>query len=468
MLPVPVTKTSARFLPDPTRVITKPFTPGAERSVDGRSRVESILARILALSESEVTTTLSTTQARFAARHVDLRSVFEANFAAVAAGHVARAGELSAERRLLIGAYFTHEYSIESAALTNPSIVPAPNQEGLAPGEQRFVLSLRAIGEGHISSIEFRSGIIDAGGRIEMETPELDAYNETAAMVLDALPDRFALGQLESVIHEVDEQYGHRLDAAHATRTIHWLASSNYESSFAPDSKLDERVLFPAGPTESQGMEDARFVRFTRDDGSVTYFAQYTAFDGYQILPQLIETADFVTFRIATLNGESANNKGIALFPRMIDGRYAALSRLDNENNFLMWSDNVRFWNQSEVIQTPERAWEITQLGNCGSPLETESGWLVITHGVGAMRQYALGAILLDKEDPARVIGHLAEPLLESVEDERDGYVPNVVYSCGSMIAGELLVLPYGFADVGTRIATVRLDDLLSELTRAR
>jgi len=450
MLPVPVTKTSARFLPDPTRVITKPFTPGAERSVDGRSRVESILARILALSESEVTTTLSTTQARFAARHVDLRSVFEANFAAVAAGHVARAGELSAERRLLIGAYFTHEYSIESAALTNPSIVPAPNQEGLAPGEQRFVLSLRAIGEGHISSIEFRSGIIDAGGRIEMET------------------DRFALGQLESVIHEVDEQYGHRLDAAHATRTIHWLASSNYESSFAPDSKLDERVLFPAGPTESQGMEDARFVRFTRDDGSVTYFAQYTAFDGYQILPQLIETADFVTFRIATLNGESANNKGIALFPRMIDGRYAALSRLDNENNFLMWSDNVRFWNQSEVIQTPERAWEITQLGNCGSPLETESGWLVITHGVGAMRQYALGAILLDKEDPARVIGHLAEPLLESVEDERDGYVPNVVYSCGSMIAGELLVLPYGFADVGTRIATVRLDDLLSELTRAR
>lgn len=492
MLPVPVTKTSARFLPDPTRVITKPFAPGPEHSADGRSRVERILGRILALSESEVTRTLSTTQARFAARHVNLRSVFEANFAAIAAGYVARAGELSAERRLLIGAYFTHEYSIESAALTNPSIVPAPNQEGLAPGEQRFVLSLRAIGEGHISSIEFRSGIIDGGGRIEMEAPsrhastarhrapvyekhifhtklrELDAYNEIAAGVLGALPDRFTLDQLETVIREVDEQYGHGRDAARATRTIHWLASSNYESSFAPDSRLAERVLFPAGPTESQGMEDARFVRFTRDDGTVTYFAQYTAFDGYQILPQLIETTDFLTFRIATLNGESAKNKGIALFPRMIDGRYAALSRLDNENNFLMWSDDVRFWYQSEVIQTPERAWEVTQLGNCGSPLETEAGWLVITHGVGAMRQYALGAILLDKEDPARVIGHLAEPLLESAEDERDGYVPNVVYSCGSMIAGELLVLPYGFADVGTRIATVRLDDLLSELTRAR
>jgi predicted GH43/DUF377 family glycosyl hydrolase len=488
---VTVTKTSARFVPDPTRVITKPFTPGSERSVDGRSRVERIVSRILALSESEVTATLSTTQNRFAARHVDLRSVFEANFAAVA-GHAVRAAELSAERRLLIGAYFTHEYSIESAALSNPSIVLGPNQEGLAPGEQRFVLSLRAIGEGHISSIEFRSGVIDADGQIEMQAPsrhastvrhrapvyekhvfhsklrELDVYNEVAAAVLDALPDRFTLEQLENLIREVDEQHRHRPDAEHVTRTIHWLASSNYESSFAPDSKLSERVLFPAGPTESSGMEDARFVRFTRDDGTVTYFAPYTAFDGYQILPQLIETSDFVTFRIATLNGESAKNKGIALFPRKIDGRYAALSRLDNENNFLMWSDNVRFWHQSEVIQTPERPWEITQLGNCGSPLETEAGWLVITHGVGAMRQYALGAILLDKEDPARVIGHLAEPLLEPAADERDGYVPNVVYSCGSMISGGLLVLPYGFSDIGTRIATVRLDDLLAELTRAR
>ncbi|MGB5702341.1 MAG: hypothetical protein WBM48_05965, partial [Polyangiales bacterium] len=378
MPPVPVTKTSARLVPDPTRVIAKPFTPGSERSVDGRSRVERMLSRILALSDSEVRTTLSTTQARFSARHVDLRSVFETNFAAVAARYVARSDELSAERKLLIGAYFTHEYSIESAALSNPSIVPAPDQEGLAPGEQRFVLSLRAIGEGHISSIEFRSGVIDAGGQIEMETPsrrastarhrapvyekhtfhtklrELDVYNEIAAAVLDALPDRFGLEQLETMIREVDQHHGHRPEAAHVTRTIHWLASSNYESSFSADSKLSERVLFPAGPTESQGMEDARFVRFTHDDGTVTYFAPYTAYDGYQILPQLIETADFLTFRIATLNGPSARNKGIALFPRMIDGRYAALSRLDNENNFLMWSDNVRFWHQSEAIQRPE------------------------------------------------------------------------------------------------------------------
>ncbi len=491
MIPIPVTRTSARFLPDPTRVITKPFAPGGDLSVDERSRVAHILSRILALPESEVKATLSTTQERFDSRHVDLQSVFEANFAAIAR-HVGHATELSAERRRLIGAYFTQEYSLESAALSNPSIVPAPDQEGLAPGEQRFVLSLRAIGEGHISAIEFRSGVIDASGRIEIEAPpryartvrhrapvyekdifrrkllELHAYDEIAATVLDALPDRFTLDQLETMIREVDQQYGPRPDAAHVTRTIHWLASSNYESSFPPDSKLSERVLFPAGPTESRGMEDARFVRFAHDDGTVTYFALYTAFDGYQILPQMIETADFMTFRIATLNGAAARNKGIALFPRKIDGRYAALSRQDNENNFLMWSDNVRFWHQCELLQAPERPWEVTQLGNCGSPLETEAGWLVITHGVGPMRQYALGAILLDKEDPARVIGHLAEPLLEPADDERDGYVPNVVYSCGSMISGGLLVLPYGFSDVGAGIATVRLEDLLAELTRAR
>lgn len=488
---IPVTRTSARFVPDPSRTITKHFVPGGDISVDERSRVERILSRVLALSESEVATTLRTTQERFAARHVDLRSVFEASFAAVAEP-VIQTNDLSEARRLLMGAYFTHEYSTESAAISNPSIVLAPDQEGLASGEKRFVLSLRAIGEGHISSIQFRSGVIDADGEIEMEAPsryantarhrppvyekdifrskllELHTDNEVAATVLDALPDRFTLEQLETLIHQVDLQHGPRPEAVHATRTIHWLASSNYESTFAPDSKLSERVLFPAGPTESQGMEDARFVRFIHDDGTVTYFALYTAFDGYQILPQLIETVDFVTFRIATMNGPSARNKGIALFPRKIDGRFAALSRLDNENNFLMWSDNVRFWHQCQVIQMPARPWEITQLGNAGSPLETEAGWLVITHGVGPLRQYALGAILLDKEDPARVIGHLAEPLLEPSDDERDGYVPNVVYSCGSMISGERLILPYGFSDVGTRIATVRLDDLLAELTRAR
>ena len=494
MLSVPVTKTTARFVTDPTHVIAKTFAPGDGPLEASSSRIERIVSRIGALSDADVSTTLRTAQDRFAAHHIDLASMFEANFAAVAAP-VVRASDLSLERRLLIGAYFTHEYSIEAAALCNPSIVPAPDQGGLAPGEQRFVLSLRAIGEGHISSIEFRGGVVEANGRIRMEPPsrfagtavrrypaydrqvfrsqliERCAFNEIAASVLDALPDRFTLDQLEAVIRQVTPQFGEQADAinlAQATRAIHWLASSNYECSFAPDSDLSERVLFPAGPIESHGIEDARFVRFTCDDGTVTYFAPYTAFDGHQILPQLIETADFVSFHVSTLTGAAAKNKGIAFFPRMIDGRYAALSRLDNENNFLMWSDDVRSWHHGEVIQRPVRPWEITQIGNCGSPLETEAGWLVITHGVGALRQYAIGAVLLDKEDPARVIGHLAEPLLEPTDLERVGYVPNVVYSCGSMISGGLLVLPYGFSDVGAQIATVRLDDLLGALTGAR
>jgi len=297
---------------------------------------------------------------------------------------------------------------------------------------------------------------------------EIRADNDLAETMLGSLPEWFTLEQLEATSREFAEHQSHRPGAMEARRTMHWLASSNYESSFAPNSSISERILFPEGPTESHGMEDARFVRFTQDDGTVTYFATYTAFDGYRVLPQLIQTDDFVSFRMATLNGPSASNKGIALFPRMIDGRYAALSRIDNENNFFMWSDNVRFWYESEVLQTPTQPWEFTQIGNCGSPLETEAGWLVITHGVGAFRQYALGAILLDIDEPTRVIGHLSEPLLEPSEDERDGYVPNVVYSCGSMISGAHLVLPYGFSDIGTRIATVRLDDLLIELTAVR
>jgi predicted GH43/DUF377 family glycosyl hydrolase len=226
-------------------------------------------------------------------------------------------------------------------------------------------------------------------------------------------------------------------------------------------------VIFPAGPTESQGMEDARFVRFTYDDGSVTYFATYTAYDGYRILPQLIETRDFLSFRVSTLNGSAALNKGIALFPRKIGGSFMALARLDNENNHLIRSDNVRFWHERVTLQEPEAAWELVQLGNAGSPIETEAGWLLITHGVGPMRRYCLGALLLDLDDPARVIGRLREPLLSPDDDERDGYVPNVVYSCGGIAHGDLLILPYGFSDVGARVATLPLPALLSALTAA-
>jgi predicted GH43/DUF377 family glycosyl hydrolase len=462
--------------------------PGAHIPSNGHARARQVIDRILGLSEAAVASTLRSTVAQFAERHPDLDGALLRNYEAVA-GLTEDADRLTADRRLLIGAYFTHEYSIEAAALSNPSIVAAPDQTGLGVGEERFILSLRAIGEGHLSSIEFRSGVIDADGAISVDEPsrnttigerreplyerpmfraklgELGVLNEIAGQVLDPLPPQFTLEQLEAAISDLHAGGIDRVVAYETTRIIHWVAASNYTIEFAAESHISERVIFPSGPAESQGMEDARFVRFNHDDGTVLYYAIYTAFDGYQILPQLIETADFRTFHIATLNGEAARNKGMALFPRLLDGRYVALSRQDNESNFLVFSDDVRSWREPIRIQQPEQPWELMQLGNCGSPLETDAGWLVITHGVGPLRRYALGAILLDLEDPRRVIGHLAEPLLVPSEDERDGYVPNVVYSCGSLIHGHDLVIPYGFSDLGTGIAAIPLDDILDRLT---
>jgi predicted GH43/DUF377 family glycosyl hydrolase len=486
--PIEVFRTDTRILPDPGRVIAKRYLPVDEVFPGGRTRIESVVDRILAMSDHDATATAASILSKFSERHQNLDSVLETSFLAVA-DRIGERSNLSDSRRRLIGAYFTNEYSLEAAALTNPSMVPHPDQAGLRPGETRFIISLRAIGEGHISSIEFRTGVIDASGAIALVQPsahtvtaerhaplydkkifvaklgEMGVFDETARSVLDLVSDRFLLAQLEKALATVGDAGVSPPMSAQTVRTIHWLASSNYESVFDPGSDISDRVIFPAGPTESHGMEDARFVRFTHDDGSVIYYATYTAYDGFNILPQVIETEDFLTFRIATLIGDNARNKGMAIFPKMIDGKYAALSRQDNENNYLMLSENVREWQASARIQVPERPWELMHIGNCGSPLETEAGWLVITHGVGPMRQYSLGAILLDRDRPWRVIGHLREPLLIPDESERDGYVPNVVYSCGSMIHNKTLVLPYGFSDVGSRIALVPLDPLLDRLT---
>ncbi|MFO7700964.1 MAG: glycoside hydrolase family 130 protein [Acidimicrobiia bacterium] len=488
MTSIPITRSTARFLPDLHRVITKPFLSGEPGLPDGQARVGLIIRRILAMPPDEVSSTLTEIREQFADRHPDFPGVLERSYGLVAR-HIENADDLSMERRLLIGAYFTHEYSIEAAALSNPSMVPAPDQSGLRQGEQRFVMSMRAIGEGHISSIEFRTGVVGEGGEFTVDTPsrfpvtgdrtpptydmqlftarleELGAMNDVARMCLDSLGSHFSFEQLQDSIDDLDRRGIEKNVAIPTTRIIHWLASSNYDTAFPTDTEITDRVIFPAGPTESHGMEDARFVRFTHDNGRVVYYATYTAYDGVQILPQLIETSDFASFTIRTLGGSAARNKGIALFPRKVDGHYAALSRQDNENNYLMLSSNVRHWEETERIQIPEQPWELTQIGNSGSPLETEARWLVITHGVGPMRQYTLVAILLDIDDPCRVIGHLDEPLLAAGEDERDGYVPNVVYSCGSMIHGDLLVLPYGYSDRGAGIATVPLGDLLTVLT---
>lgn len=483
---------SVDLVPDPRRVITKPFVPGGETPTDGPSRVQVVLERIAAMSDRAVADTLANTRAGFHDRHPDLEAAWERSHGIIAA-RLAHEGcpiaPSSPDRQHLTGAYFTHEYSIEAAALGNPSIVAAPDQSGLATGEVRFVLSLRAVGEGHISSIEFRTGVIGADASIRLDaagrhavtgdkTPhaydkdffttklaDLAMLNDVEALVLDRLHDRFTMTELEAAIEALEDDCIDPAISRETTHVLHWLASSNYSTSFPPSGELSERVLFPSGPTESHGMEDARFVRFVADDGDVTYFATYTAFDGHQILPQLLETKDFTGFRVATLTGRAAHNKGMAIFPRLIDGQFVALGRQDNVNNYVMTSSNIRVWRDATVIQEPERSWELMQLGNCGSPLETEAGWLVITHGVGPMRSYALGALLLDLHDPSRVVGHLKEPLLSACDDEREGYVPNVVYSCGSIIHDEHLVLPYGYADTGARIATVKLDELLSRLT---
>lgn len=484
---------ATRLLPDPTRVIARPFVPRDEVHPDGSTRIGVVLARLLAMDDDAVTAILADVHARFDGRHRDLDGVLDRGLAAVEPqlDRLAppEAESISAARRQVIGAYFTQEYAIEAAALGNPSIVLAPDQFGLDHGEARFVMSLRAIGEGHISSIEFRTGVIGQEGtvRLEATTPfvstgdrephdlekslftaklhDLGVVNDVAERVLTRLPARFSIGDLEAAVQALDGDGVDRSLSGETTRLLHWLATSNYRVSFRPSTPVAERVLVPSGPAESHGMEDARFVRFV-DDGVVTYYATYTAFDGHQILPQLIETADFVEFRVTTMSGTAARNKGIAIFPRRIGGRVMALGRHDNVNNYLMASDDVRVWDEGAIVQQPERPWELMQLGNCGSPIETAEGWLVITHGVGAMRTYSLGALLLDLDDPSQVIGHLDEPLLSPTPDEREGYVPNVVYSCGGMIHGTHLVVPYGFADVGAALATVPVDDLLAALGR--
>jgi predicted GH43/DUF377 family glycosyl hydrolase len=484
-------RTSHVLHADPGRVIAKPYLPGEEIVSDTTTRAGLLVARILALPEDEVARILDDTLQRFSRRHQRFDAILERHYALVAD----RVGgpSLSRERRLLIGAYFTNEYSIEGAALFNPSIVPAPDQRGLGPGERRFVMSLRAVGEGHISSIEFRTGVMDGSSRLTFDPlgrhlvtgdraappsydkaafraklVQLDAGNDVAWAVLDALPASFTLVELERSLTGLEKNGPPPAISYETIKIIRVLAASSYVVTFPADSDLSERVIFPAGPHETHGMEDARFVRFTEDDGAVTYYATYTAFDGYEIVPQLIETHDFRSFRVGTLTGAAAQNKGMALFPRRIGGQFVMLSRRDRENLHLATSSDVRRWEDVDELRRPRHAWELLQIGNCGSPLETAEGWLVITHGVGPMRRYALGALLLDLDDPRRVVGELHEPLLAPEDAEREGYVPNVVYSCGAMLNGTDLVLPYGLSDAAVGVAVVSVPELLAALRGRR
>ena len=461
----------------------RPFRPTTE-DISRR-----IVARVMALTEEEVARLLGQVLGEFANRHERVEEIFRKRFAQVQI-YLEPGVAPSPARQMLIGAYFTHEYSPESAALFNPSIVPHPDQSGLLPGALRFVLSLRATGEGHISSITFRMGTVSAENTITLapavpfvtepervanaayvkalfahKLQEAGVQNEFCRRVLDQLHDEFTLKELHAVLFASGlTEDTSDATAARAARGILLLAESNYEVNFAPDSRISQRVLFPSAPSQSNGIEDARFVRFQNDDGSFTYYATYTAYDGKIILPQLLETPDFVHFKFSTLNGPAVQNKGMALFPRKINGKFVMLSRQDDENILLMFSDNIHFWQTPEVLLAPVEPWEFIKLGNCGSPIETEAGWLVLSHGVGAMRKYCLGAFLLDLNDPTRVIGRLREPLLAPNETERDGYVPNVVYTCGALLHGRELIIPYAMSDSATSFATVSLDELLTAM----
>ena len=483
MTPITIRRHEITLVPESGRVLIRPFIPSHIQ------RITTIIGRALALSEEDTVLGLEAMLQEFDARHLDIESPLLANFERVAP-QVFTQRPLSRARKLLIGALFSGEYALESAALFNPSIVPHPDQAGVPEGGLRFIMSLRAVGEGHISSIEFRTGLIAPDGGLQLDpisrfitVPDIDpnpSYrkapfivklhemgfdNGHAASVMEPLGDTFNRDALNQSMHRI------RREALPVTQelksTMHgiqWLADSNYEMNFSPKLAMSERAIFPVSANESNGIEDARFVRFTEDDGTTMYYATYTAYNGHAILPQLIETQDFLHFRVLTLNGAAVQNKGMALFPRRVDGSYVMLSRQDDENIFIMFSDNPHYWGDSKVLLRPAEMWESVKVGNCGSPIETEAGWLVITHGVGPMRKYCIGAALLDLNDPTKVLGRLREPLLVPEGTGREGYVPNVVYSCGSLIHGRELILPYAMSDRASAIVCVSLDELLAAL----
>lgn len=479
-----VIRTDIVLRPDSSRVLYRPFEPTQPQ------RAMKVISRVMELPDEVVEALLEDVLSEFHGRHQRLRDFFQERFAAVR-HHLLTDRSLTESRQLLIGSYFTQEYALESAALFNPSLVWHPDQAGLAPGAKRFVLSVRATGEGHVSSVGFRTGTVDAAGQITVAKPtgyvtaphvvanscyekplflkklvELGIADGFVDLVFDVLDDEFTLRDLEaSLAHTARQQRARRREWEPFAAAIIAVARANYEIECDPASDLSERVIFPYSPAETNGIEDARFVRFVEDDGSIHYYATYTAFDGSVMLPQFVETEDFVRFRVSTLNGPEIANKGMALFPRRINGAYAMLSRQDGENMYVMESDMLHFWYARRLVLRPTYPWEYVQIGNCGSPLETPAGWLVLTHGVGPMRKYSIGAVLLDLDDPTRVIGRLAEPLLSPNENERAGYVPNVVYSCGGAVHDGCLVIPYSMSDYATTFATVPLAEVLGAIT---
>jgi predicted GH43/DUF377 family glycosyl hydrolase len=520
---VAVTRKKYIFSPDPSRIIARFLYVNDERSAD-------IIRKVLAMPEKEVNIAMSQLLRGYSRRHRNISKIFEKHFAKMAPIFdkiEVNEEDLTPAQKALIGSYFTMEYSIESAAFFNPSIVENPDQSETRPDETRVIFSFRATGEGHISSVVFRSGILDRNNNLTLEpvgkmlaeadvitrnsydkkafleklvemqekgnviSPAvLDKHDEkkdqanfippvivdkhdekqdnrnviSPAFILDKLGDNFTYGELMMNIDKARKDSELTEDQVKIINQMMWLASSHYEINFSIDSAISERVIFPISATEQKGIEDARFVKFTDDNGEITYYATYTAYDGMAIMPKLISTKDFYDFKILPINGEIAQNKGMALFPRKINGKYAMLCRIDGVNNYIAYSDSINIWREAKIIQRPKFPWELVQIGNAGSPIETEDGWLVITHAVGSMREYSLGASLYDLKNPEIEIGRLSNPLMVPNETEREGYVPNVIYSCGSMIHNEDLVIPYAMSDHSSSYATVDLRELLDVL----
>jgi predicted GH43/DUF377 family glycosyl hydrolase len=480
------TRTDHRLVPDPRRVVAKLFVPG-EETRRGTSRAGAVMARIIALDEQEVSALVQAVAADFADRHRNLRSILLRHFDIVTR-EIRVDEELTIDHRALIGAYFTHEYSPEGAALFNPSMVAHPDQSGLHSGQLRFVMSVRCVGEGHLSSIGFRTGVLGPGACVVVDDPDpllvvgtsqpgayglsqflsrladLGVDQHDANLLLGGLAETFTSHELNAALGTVHEHSLHRERVQAAIEQVHQVAFASYDIEFSEATALSSRLLWPSAPAECNGMEDARLVRVQEDDGSTAYLAPYTAYDGTRIASHLLSTEDFRRFRVAPMSGQAANSKGLAIFPRRIQGRYAALSRWDRENLSLAYSNDGHIWEESTILQIPEYGWDLIQVGNGGSPIELPQGWLVLTHGVGPMREYALGAMLLGLADPSVVLARLPGPLMTPTADERDGYVPNVVYTCGALLNDGCLTIPYGISDRAIGFAQVDVDELLSRM----
>ncbi|MFH2095715.1 MAG: glycoside hydrolase family 130 protein [Bacteroidota bacterium] len=482
-----INRKKINFSPDKTRVIARFLFTNDERA-------KNTINTVLKLSENEVSSIVVQVLRDYSMRHRNISKIFERHFNKIT--YLLKQIKIDPEsldyqRKMLIGAYFTMEYSIESAAFFNPSIVEHPDQSDIGKGEKRVVISFRATGEGHISSIVFRRGVLSKNNSLLIEPVgklleeaelirhhtfgknsfknKLDEMQDantslTSGMILDKLNDTFTFEELVKCVKETKSEHKLDNDKKIQLNQIIWLASSHYELKFSFDTNISERVIFPVSANEKNGIEDARFVRFVDDNNEAIYYATYTAYDGTTILPKLLDTRDFYHFRIIPLHGEIVQNKGMAIFPRKVNGKYAMLCRLDGFNNYIAYSDKISIWREAKLLQRPKYPWEYIQIGNCGSPLETDEGWLVITHGVGPMREYVLGASLFDINDPGKEIGRLKTPLLVPNSEEREGYVPNVVYSCGSIIHNNDLIIPYAMSDYASTYATVDLRELLNEL----